>query len=44
MRIWAHRGCSQMYPKKPTNGLMDLERLTEAGVTDVFLNEPEWFL
>ncbi len=33
-----------LYPEKPTGGKMDLERLAKAGVTDVFLNEPERYL
>lgn len=33
-----------LYPEKPTGGRMDLNRLAAAGVTDVFLNEPEKYL
>lgn len=33
-----------LYPEKPTGGKMDLDRLAAAGVTDVFLNEPERYL
>lgn len=33
-----------LYPSKPTGGRMDLEKLEAAGVTDVFLNEPERYL
>ncbi len=35
---------AHLYPEKPTDGRMDLERLAAAGVTDVFLNEPEKYL
>ena len=44
MKIWAHRGCSQRYPEKPTGGRLDLQALEEKGITDVFLNEPEVYL
>lgn len=30
-----------LYPEKPTGGRMDLDKLAAAGVTDVFINEPE---
>lgn len=33
-----------LYPEKPTGTLLDLERLAEQGITDVFLNEPERYL
>lgn len=33
-----------LYPEKPTGGKMDLEKLENKGVTDVFLNEPERYL
>ena len=33
-----------LYPEKPTGGKMDLQRLADMGVTDVFLNEPERYL
>ncbi|SFC59701.1 glycerophosphodiester phosphodiesterase family protein [Butyrivibrio sp. YAB3001] len=33
-----------LYPEAPTNVKMDLERFELAGVTDVFLNEPEKYL
>ncbi len=33
-----------LYPEKPTGGKMDLEKLANKGVTDVFLNEPERYL
>lgn len=33
-----------LYPEKPTGGKMDLEKLKNKGVTDVFLNEPERYL
>ena len=33
-----------LYPEKPTGGMMNLDRLAAAGVTDVFLNEPERYL
>lgn len=33
-----------LYPEPPTGGIMDLAALEAAGVTDVFLNEPEGYL
>ncbi len=33
-----------LYPEKPTGGKMDLDRLAAAGVTDVFLNEPDKYI
>lgn len=30
-----------LYPSKPTGGRMDFDKFTKAGVTDVFINEPE---
>ncbi len=33
-----------LFPDKPTPGKMNLDRLEAAGVTDVFLNEPEKYL
>ncbi len=33
-----------LYPSKPTGGRMDFERFENAGVTDVFINEPEVYL
>ena len=33
-----------LYPEKPSGGKMDLDRLADKGVTDVFLNEPEKYL
>lgn len=33
-----------LYPEKPTDGRMNLGALEAAGVTDVFLNEPEKYL
>lgn len=33
-----------LYPEKPTGGVMDLDKFAAAGVTDVFLNEPEKYL
>lgn len=33
-----------LYPEKPTGTRLDLERLEEKGITDVFLNEPERYL
>lgn len=33
-----------LYPEKPTRTRMDLDRLEEQGITDVFLNEPERYL
>ena len=33
-----------LYPEKPTGGKMDLQRLEDMGITDVFLNEPEKYL
>lgn len=32
-----------LYPEKPTGGRMDLDKLA-AGVTDVFINEPEKYV
>ena len=33
-----------LYPEKPTGGKMDMQRLEDMGVTDVFINEPEKYL
>lgn len=33
-----------LYPEKPTGTMLDLGRLEEQGITDVFLNEPEKYL
>ena len=33
-----------LYPEKPTGGRLDLIKLEEKGITDVFLNEPEKYL
>lgn len=33
-----------LYPDKPTGTRLDLQRLEEKGITDVFLNEPEVYL
>ncbi len=33
-----------LYPEKPTGGKMDIDRLVAAGVTDVFLNEPDRYV
>lgn len=33
-----------LYPEKPTGTLLDLGKLEEQGITDVFLNEPERYL
>ena len=33
-----------LYPEKPTGGRMDLDKLASAGVTDVFINEPEKYI
>lgn len=33
-----------LYPSKPTGGRMDFEKFEKAGVTDVFINEPEVYL
>ena len=33
-----------LYPEKPTEGRMNLNRLAAAGVTDVFLNEPDKYV
>ena len=33
-----------LYPEKPTGGKMNLGRMEDMGVTDVFLNEPERYL
>ncbi|MDE7203532.1 MAG: hypothetical protein K2O91_16930 [Lachnospiraceae bacterium] len=34
----------QLYPKKPTGTKLDLDKLENQGITDVFLNEPEAYL
>lgn len=33
-----------LYPEKPTGTKLDLEKLEQQGITDVFLNEPEVYL
>ena len=33
-----------LYPEKPSGGRMDLSKLEAAGVTDVFLNEPDKYV
>lgn len=33
-----------LYPEKPTGTKLDLDRLTEQGITDVILNEPEVYI
>lgn len=33
-----------LYPEKPTGTRLDLEKLEDMGITDVFLNEPEVYL
>lgn len=33
-----------LYPEKSTGGKMDIDRLAAAGVTDVFLNEPDKYV
>lgn len=33
-----------LFPEEPTGTLLDLEKLEGAGITDVFLNEPERYL
>lgn len=33
-----------LYPEKPTGTRLDLKRLEDMGITDVFLNEPEEYL
>lgn len=33
-----------LYPEKPTGTRLDLEKLEDIGITDVFLNEPEVYL
>lgn len=33
-----------LYPDKPTGTRLDLQKLEEKGITDVFLNEPEVYL
>lgn len=33
-----------LYPKKPTGTRLDLKKLEDMGITDVFLNEPEVYL
>ena len=41
VRAWLE---GHLYPEKPTGKLLDLEALSETGITDVFLNEPEVYL
>ncbi|WP_026509914.1 glycerophosphodiester phosphodiesterase family protein [Butyrivibrio sp. LC3010] len=41
VRVWFG---GHLYPSKPTGGRMDFERFENAGVTDVFINEPEVYL
>ena len=38
VRAWLS---GHLYPEKPTGAILDLKRLEEQGITDVFLNEPE---
>ena len=33
-----------LYPEKPTGGVLDIAKYEAAGVTDIFLNEPERYL
>lgn len=33
-----------LYPQKPTGTLLDIEKLEQRGITDVFLNEPERYI
>ncbi len=44
MEVWAHRGCSQRYPEKPTGTKLDLDDLETVGITDIILNEPEAYV
>lgn len=41
VRAWLS---GHLYPEKPTGTKLDLEKLENQGVTDVFLNEPEVYL
>lgn len=41
VRVWFG---GHLYPEKPTGGRMDLDKLAAAGVTDVFINEPEKYI
>ena len=41
VRAWLS---GHLYPEKPTGGRLDLERLENMGITDVFLNEPERYV
>ena len=41
VRAWLS---GHLYPEKPTGGRLDLRKLEEQGITDVFLNEPEMYL
>jgi len=41
VRAWLS---GHLYPEKPTGGILDLERLENMGITDVFLNEPEKYV
>lgn len=41
VRVWL---TGHLYPEKPTGTQLDLKKLEEQGITDVFLNEPERYL
>lgn len=41
VRAWLS---GHLYPEKPTGTKLDLKKLEEQGITDVFLNEPEMYL
>lgn len=41
VRAWLS---GHLYPEKPTGAILDLCKLEEKGITDVFLNEPEAYL
>lgn len=41
VRAWL---LGHLYPEKPTGNKLDLSKLEEKGITDVFLNEPERYL
>lgn len=41
VRAWLS---GHLYPEKPTGTKLDLEKLENQGITDVFLNEPEVYL
>ena len=41
VRAWL---TGHLYPEKPTGTMLDLNKLEEQGITDLFLNEPEKYL